>query len=151
MLYIYIIMCVCSSVIQYKTPPSYLEYVKPSNCEKRQIVQKYDDKWSEMSYLVYQPLWHNDQRCPELETYWLLLFTFSWFFVTRTHSEMNNFYYQLERYLYFANFNDEQRIFNKQIIQYIKLILVINYIVYLWPWICKIFHENCKQISKFYP
>jgi hypothetical protein len=55
------------------------------------------------------------------------------------------------RKIYFANFNDEQRIFNPQIIQYSKLILVINNIVYLWPWISKIFHENCKQISKIYP
>jgi hypothetical protein len=54
------------------------------------------------------------------------------------------------RKIYFANFNDEQRIFNIQIIQYSKLILVINKIVYLWPWINTIFHENCKQISRFY-
>ncbi len=60
-----------------------------------------------------------------------------------------DFFYIPIRKIYFANFNDEQRIFNVQIIHYSKLILVINNIVYLWPWISKIFHENCIQISKF--
>jgi uncharacterized membrane protein len=59
--------------------------------------------------------------------------------------------YQLERYISQILTMNNECLINKSYVQYSKLILVSNNIVYLWPWIYKIFHENCEQVSKFYP